>query len=49
MKTELTLSSAGLFLITAGTDRPEMVEVLASTKEERNTWRAIIQDAMHCM
>lgn len=43
------VSPSGLFLITAGTDRPEMVEVLASSKEERNTWRAIIQDAMACM
>uniref|UniRef100_A0A3B4GUX3 PH domain-containing protein n=1 Tax=Pundamilia nyererei TaxID=303518 RepID=A0A3B4GUX3_9CICH len=37
---------ASLFLITAGTEKPEMVEVLASSKEERNTWMAIIQDAM---
>uniref|UniRef100_A0A8C6U9M2 PH domain-containing protein n=1 Tax=Neogobius melanostomus TaxID=47308 RepID=A0A8C6U9M2_9GOBI len=40
---------SGLFLITAGIEKPEMVEVLASSKEERNTWRAIIQDAMQCM
>lgn len=43
------VSPAGLFLITAGTEKPEMVEVLASSKEERNTWMAIIQDAMQCM
>lgn len=43
------MSPAGLFLITAGTEKPEMVEVLASSKEERNTWMAIIQDAMQCM
>ncbi|XP_051239077.1 A-kinase anchor protein 13 isoform X3 [Dicentrarchus labrax] len=46
---EVANEERGLFLITAGTDRPEMVEVLASSKEERNTWRAIIQDAMHCI
>uniref|UniRef100_A0A7N5ZVI3 A-kinase anchor protein 13-like n=1 Tax=Anabas testudineus TaxID=64144 RepID=A0A7N5ZVI3_ANATE len=46
---EVANEERGLFLITAGTDRPEMVEVLASSKEERNTWRAIIQEAMHCM
>ncbi|KAM7413850.1 hypothetical protein PAMA_018915 [Pampus argenteus] len=46
---EVANEERGLFLITAGTDKPEMVEVLASSKEERNTWRAIIQDAMHCM
>ncbi|XP_030587072.1 A-kinase anchor protein 13-like isoform X2 [Archocentrus centrarchus] len=46
---EVANEERGLFLITAGTDRPEMVEVLASSKEERNTWRAIIQDAMNCM
>ncbi|XP_058500658.1 A-kinase anchor protein 13 isoform X2 [Solea solea] len=46
---EVANEERGLFLITAGTDRPEMVEVLASSKEERNIWMAIIQDAMHCM
>ncbi|KAK2918323.1 A-kinase anchor protein 13 isoform X1 [Channa argus] len=46
---EVANEERGLFLITAGTQSPEMVEVLASSKEERNTWRAIIQDAMHCM
>lgn len=43
------VSSAGLFLITAGIERPEMVEVLAISKEERNVWRAVIQEAMHFM
>ncbi|XP_049430347.1 A-kinase anchor protein 13 isoform X3 [Epinephelus fuscoguttatus] len=46
---EVANEERGLFLITAGIERPEMVEVLASSKEERNTWRAIIQDTMHCM
>uniref|UniRef100_UPI0037E78F37 A-kinase anchor protein 13-like isoform X2 n=1 Tax=Semicossyphus pulcher TaxID=241346 RepID=UPI0037E78F37 len=46
---EVANEERGLFLITAGIERPEMVEVLASSKEERNTWRAIIQDAMHNM
>ncbi|KAJ4938054.1 hypothetical protein JOQ06_002680 [Pogonophryne albipinna] len=46
---EVANEERGLFLITAGIERPEMVEVLASSKDERNTWRAFIQDAMHCM
>ncbi|XP_039470462.1 A-kinase anchor protein 13-like isoform X7 [Oreochromis aureus] len=46
---EVANEERGLFLITAGTEKPEMVEVLASSKEERNTWMAIIQDAMQCM
>ncbi|KAK5867946.1 hypothetical protein PBY51_012398 [Eleginops maclovinus] len=46
---EVANEERGLFLITAGIERPEMVEVLASSKDERNTWRALIQDAMHCM
>ncbi|XP_075996739.1 A-kinase anchor protein 13-like, partial [Genypterus blacodes] len=46
---EVANHGRGLFLITAGIEKPEMVEVLASSSEERNTWRAIIQDAMHCM
>ncbi|KAI9523074.1 hypothetical protein NQZ68_031163, partial [Dissostichus eleginoides] len=45
---EVANEERGLFLITAGIERPEMVEVLASSKDERNTWRAFIQDAMHC-
>uniref|UniRef100_A0A8C9YL08 Uncharacterized protein n=1 Tax=Sander lucioperca TaxID=283035 RepID=A0A8C9YL08_SANLU len=44
---EVANEERGLFLITAGTEKPEMVEVLASSKEERNTWRAIIQDAIN--
>ncbi|XP_070686695.1 A-kinase anchor protein 13-like [Pempheris klunzingeri] len=46
---EVANEERGLFLITAGIEKPEMVEVLASSKDERNTWRAIVQDAMHCM
>ncbi|KAM4619268.1 uncharacterized protein ACJ7VT_008478 [Polymixia lowei] len=46
---EVANEERGLFLITAGTERPEMVEVLASSKDERNTWMTIIQDAMHSM
>ncbi|XP_038873274.1 A-kinase anchor protein 13-like isoform X7 [Salvelinus namaycush] len=44
---EVANEERGLFLITAGIEKPEMVEVLASTKEERNTWMQLIQDAMH--
>ncbi|XP_028285924.1 A-kinase anchor protein 13-like isoform X2 [Parambassis ranga] len=46
---EVANEERGLFLITAGIERPEMVEVLAISKEERNVWRAIIQEAMHFM
>ncbi|MFT7806705.1 A-kinase anchor protein 13-like isoform X6 [Arapaima gigas] len=43
---EVANEEKGLFLITAGIEKPEMVEVHASSKEERNTWMQIIQDAM---
>uniref|UniRef100_A0A3P8XZG6 Uncharacterized protein n=1 Tax=Esox lucius TaxID=8010 RepID=A0A3P8XZG6_ESOLU len=46
---EVANEERGLFLITAGIEKPEMVEVLASTKEERNIWMQLIQDAMHSM
>ncbi|XP_059917149.1 A-kinase anchor protein 13 isoform X1 [Gadus macrocephalus] len=46
---EVANEERGLFLITAGTNNPEMVNVLASSKDERNTWMSIIQDAMHCI
>ncbi|KAG7273200.1 hypothetical protein CRUP_018004, partial [Coryphaenoides rupestris] len=46
---EVANEERGLFLITAGTERPEMVEVLASCKEERNAWMSVIQDTMHCI
>uniref|UniRef100_H3D2Y5 Uncharacterized protein n=1 Tax=Tetraodon nigroviridis TaxID=99883 RepID=H3D2Y5_TETNG len=46
---EVANEERGLFLITAGIARPEMMEVLASTKEERNTWMQLIQDAMQSM
>uniref|UniRef100_A0A4W5P4B0 A-kinase anchoring protein 13 n=1 Tax=Hucho hucho TaxID=62062 RepID=A0A4W5P4B0_9TELE len=44
---EVANEERGLFLITAGIEKPEMVEVLASTKEERNTWMQLIQDVLH--
>ncbi|XP_062275977.1 LOW QUALITY PROTEIN: A-kinase anchor protein 13 [Scomber scombrus] len=43
---EVATKSAALFLITAGTDKPEMMEVLARSKDERNTWMQLIQEAM---
>ncbi|XP_061926756.1 A-kinase anchor protein 13-like isoform X2 [Entelurus aequoreus] len=46
---EVANEERGLFLITAGTEKPEMMEVLASSKEERNTWMQLIQDAMQSM
>ncbi|KAI1889778.1 hypothetical protein AGOR_G00166440 [Albula goreensis] len=46
---EVANEEKGLFLITAGIEKPEMVEVYASSKEERNTWMQLIQEAMHSM
>ncbi|XP_035992138.1 A-kinase anchor protein 13 isoform X3 [Fundulus heteroclitus] len=46
---EVANKERGLFLITAGTEKPEMMEVLASSKEERNTWMQLIQTAMQSM
>ncbi|KAM7423672.1 hypothetical protein PAMA_000162 [Pampus argenteus] len=46
---EVANEERGLFLITAGIEKPEMMEVLASTKDERNTWMQLIQEAMHSM
>uniref|UniRef100_A0A3B4DWV9 Uncharacterized protein n=1 Tax=Pygocentrus nattereri TaxID=42514 RepID=A0A3B4DWV9_PYGNA len=43
---EVANEDRGLFLITAGIERPEMVEVHASSREERNTWMQLIQDAI---
>ncbi|KAF4085645.1 hypothetical protein AMELA_G00097470 [Ameiurus melas] len=42
---EVANEERGLFFITAGIERPEMVEVHASTKDERNTWMQLIQNA----
>uniref|UniRef100_A0A672FVP9 Si:dkey-172h23.2 n=1 Tax=Salarias fasciatus TaxID=181472 RepID=A0A672FVP9_SALFA len=46
---EVANEERGLFLITAGIEKPEMVEVLASSKDERNTWMQLIQEAMQSM
>ncbi|XP_039628910.1 A-kinase anchor protein 13-like isoform X3 [Polypterus senegalus] len=43
---EVANEEKGLFLITAGIQNPEMVEVHASSKEERNNWIQLITDAM---
>ncbi|XP_067292548.1 A-kinase anchor protein 13 isoform X3 [Pseudorasbora parva] len=43
---EVANEEKGLFLITAGIEKPEMVEVHASSKEERNTWMLLIKEAM---
>ncbi|KAI4902806.1 hypothetical protein NFI96_007461, partial [Prochilodus magdalenae] len=43
---EVANEERGLFLITVGMDQPEMVEVYASSKVERNTWIQLIQNAM---
>ncbi|KAL4597395.1 A-kinase anchor protein 13-like [Arapaima gigas] len=46
---EVANEERGFFVITAGIEQPEMVEVHASSKEERNTWMKLIQDTMHSM
>ncbi|XP_030916989.1 A-kinase anchor protein 13 [Geospiza fortis] len=46
---EVAHEEKGLFLISMGGKDPEMVEVHASSKEERNGWIQIIQDTMHTM
>ncbi|NWR58334.1 AKP13 protein, partial [Bucorvus abyssinicus] len=46
---EVAHEEKGLFLISMGVKDPEMVEVHASSKEERNGWIQIIQDTMNIM
>ncbi|XP_072321570.1 uncharacterized protein [Eucyclogobius newberryi] len=46
---EVANEERGLFLITAGIEKPEMMEVLASSKDERNSWMQKIQEAMQSM
>ncbi|TMS12907.1 A-kinase anchor protein 13 [Larimichthys crocea] len=46
---EVANEERGLFLITAGIEKPEMMEVLANSKDERNTWMQLIQEAMQSM
>ncbi|XP_071346230.1 A-kinase anchor protein 13 isoform X3 [Trachinotus anak] len=46
---EVANEERGLFLITAGIEKPEMMEVLASSKDERNSWMQLIQEAMQSM
>ncbi|XP_058253450.1 A-kinase anchor protein 13 isoform X3 [Hemibagrus wyckioides] len=41
---EVANEERGLFFITAGIEKPEMVEVHASSKDERNTWMQLIQN-----
>uniref|UniRef100_A0A3P8SBS1 Si:dkey-172h23.2 n=1 Tax=Amphiprion percula TaxID=161767 RepID=A0A3P8SBS1_AMPPE len=43
---EVANEERGLFLITAGIEKPEMMEVLANSKDERNTWMQLIQEAI---
>ncbi|KAM8996942.1 A-kinase anchor protein 13 isoform 10-T13 [Ara ararauna] len=46
---EVAHEEKGLFLISMGVKDPEMVEVHATSKEERNGWIQIIQDTMNTM
>ncbi|XP_014800057.1 PREDICTED: A-kinase anchor protein 13 [Calidris pugnax] len=49
MVREVAHEEKGLFLISMGVKDPEMVEVHASSKEERNGWIQIIQDTINTM
>lgn len=46
---EVAHEEKGLFLISMGVKDPEMVEVHASSKEERNSWIHIIQDTINSL
>ncbi|XP_040925926.1 A-kinase anchor protein 13 isoform X2 [Betta splendens] len=46
---EVANEERGLFLITAGIQNPEMMEVLACSKDDRNNWMQLIQEAMQSM
>ncbi|XP_042328385.1 A-kinase anchor protein 13 isoform X3 [Sceloporus undulatus] len=46
---EVAHEEKGLFLISMGGKDPEMVEVHASSKEERNSWILTIQDTINTM
>ncbi|XP_071070449.1 A-kinase anchor protein 13 isoform X4 [Dasypus novemcinctus] len=46
---EVAHEEKGLFLISMGVKDPEMVEVHASSKEERNSWIQIIQDTINSL
>ncbi|XP_016834819.1 A-kinase anchor protein 13 isoform X4 [Cricetulus griseus] len=46
---EVAHEEKGLFLISMGVNDPEMVEVHASSREERNSWIHIIQDTINSL
>lgn len=46
---EVAHDEKGLFLISMVGKDPELVEVLASTKEERNSWIGTIKETMQTM
>lgn len=46
---EVAHEERGLFLISMGGKDPEMVEVHASSKEERNSWIQGIQDTINTL
>ncbi|XP_027707356.1 A-kinase anchor protein 13 isoform X2 [Vombatus ursinus] len=46
---EVAHEEKGLFLISMGMKDPEMVEVHANSKEERNSWIQIIQDTINAL
>ncbi|XP_060797046.1 A-kinase anchor protein 13 isoform X3 [Neoarius graeffei] len=43
---EVANEDRGFFIIAAGIKQPEMVEVHATSRDERNTWMQLIQNAM---
>ncbi|XP_046712808.1 A-kinase anchor protein 13 isoform X4 [Silurus meridionalis] len=44
---EVANEDRGFFIIAVGIANPEMVEVHATSKDERNTWMQLIQNVMH--
>ncbi|XP_062947798.1 A-kinase anchor protein 13 isoform X2 [Cynocephalus volans] len=46
---EVAHEEKGLFLISMGVKDPEMVEVHAGSREERNSWMQIIQDTINTL
>ncbi|XP_072450413.1 rho guanine nucleotide exchange factor 18 isoform X2 [Chiloscyllium punctatum] len=44
---EVANEEKGMFLISASDEGPEMYEIHTNSKEERNTWMAVIRDAIN--
>lgn len=46
---EVAHEERGLFLISMGMKDPEMVEVHAGSREERDSWMRVIQDTINTL